>query len=199
MSKHFSTWRVTVLSGAGGGRNSASKMFVREEKIKRGHAKRPVRFRSVAAGELQPTKSEVCVWRFRGSFFPPQFWVCKVHERGGGGASLPPRLHPHLIFLICPPCARRFLFHFCAKAEKREIKNVNATFVGRDPIRMSRLFRRWWIADRNVAGFFFSRPLLLAKIKQITGRIFAIFPQILKLFQPSFSPRCRFKSWAKFI
>lgn len=34
------------------GKNSALKMFVREEKIKRGHAKQPVRFRSVGTGEL---------------------------------------------------------------------------------------------------------------------------------------------------
>lgn len=133
MSKHFSTWRVRVLSGEG--RKRASQMFVREEKIQRGHATRPARSRSVAAAELQATKSEVCARRGRGSFFPPQFFEC-AKSSSGAAARLPPRLHPHLIFLVSllraalplsllypkkkPPKKPK------PKSEKREIKRMHA-------------------------------------------------------------------------
>ncbi len=34
----------------------------------------------------------MCIWRFRGSFFPLQFWVCKVHDRSDRQPA--GRLHP---------------------------------------------------------------------------------------------------------
>ena len=42
----------------------------------------------------------MCFWRFRGSFFPLQLWVCKVHDRSGSFklclAFSAGRLHPSL-------------------------------------------------------------------------------------------------------
>lgn len=145
MSKHFSTWRVMVLSGEG--RKTALQMFVREEKIKRGHATQLVRFRSVGTSGLQTTKSEVCVWRFRGSFFPPQFLSVQST-----------RVERRLAFLpgytlttsssSSPSSALRFLFHFYTKKKKKKRKegnkkNAHATFLGHNPIRLTWLFRRW--------------------------------------------------------
>lgn len=132
MSKHFSTWRVMVLSGEG--RKTALQMFVREEKIKRGHATQPVRFRSVGTSELQTTKSEVCVWRFRGSFFPPQFLSVQST-----------RVDRRLAFLSgytltssssSPFCALRFLFHFYTKKKRKEGNKKMHT-------------RRFWVTIRS--------------------------------------------------
>lgn len=165
MSKHFSTWRVMVLSGEG--RKTALQMFVREEKIKRGHATQPVRFRSVGTSELQTTKSEVCVWRFRGSFFPPQFLSVQST-----------RVDRRLAFLSgytltssssSPFCALRFLFHFYTKKkknEKREIKKCTRDVSGSQSDQINVVI--WLLVNRGSdccrLGFF-----LLAKTKQIIG------------------------------
>lgn len=174
MSKHFSTWRVMVLSGEG--RKTALQMFVREEKIKRGHATQLVRFRSVGTSELQTTKFEVCVWRFRGSFFPPQFLSVQST-----------RMERRLAFLpgytlttsssSSPSSMLRFLFHFYTKKkknEKREIKKCTRDVSGSQSdqinVVISSLGNRG--SDCCWLGFFclFSFGLfLLAEIKQITG------------------------------
>lgn len=55
--------------------------------------------------------------------------------------SSPATPSPHLPHL--PPVRATLPLSLLCKSRKEENKNVNATFVGRDPIRTSRLFRRW--------------------------------------------------------
>lgn len=104
--------------------------------------------------------------------------------------SSPATPSPHLPH---PPPVRATL-PLSLLCQSRKEENKKKTLTRRLRVAIRSGCRGYFVVGESrigmllVAGFFvfFSRPLLLAKIKQITGRIFAIIPPILKLFQPFF-------------
>lgn len=128
----------------------------------------------------------MCIWQFRGSFFPLQFWVCKVHDRS---ASQPAgRLHPskphlpyeHLTFPLsllskkAPARAIRLFFLFTLyrinivffpPKEKPTAGWFNSTFYPQ----FFGLIRWWLRSDEMFVPVYCFSVGKFAPIKQIIG------------------------------